>query len=62
MDIEGHTGADGRAYVLDTARVFPPEAPNNSIVAVQVPIDVHLGLQRMLSVYAVSLCVLSVAT
>jgi hypothetical protein len=26
-DIEGHLGTDGRYYVLDFARVFPPEAP-----------------------------------
>lgn len=24
-DIEGHQGKDGRYYVVDTARVFPPE-------------------------------------
>lgn len=27
-DIEGHRGKDGRFYVLDFARVFPPEHPN----------------------------------
>ena len=26
-DIEGHRGKDGRFYVLDFARVFPPEHP-----------------------------------
>ncbi|ELR22968.1 C2 domain containing protein [Acanthamoeba castellanii str. Neff] len=26
-DIEGHLGTDGRFYVLDTARVFPPTTP-----------------------------------
>lgn len=26
-DIEGHLGVDGRYYVLDTARVFPPTDP-----------------------------------
>ncbi|ELR14246.1 uncharacterized protein ACA1_082190 [Acanthamoeba castellanii str. Neff] len=26
-DIEGHRGADGHYYVVDTARLFPPEAP-----------------------------------
>ena len=25
VDIEGHLGKDGRYYVVDTARVFPPE-------------------------------------
>jgi hypothetical protein len=28
-DIEGHKGTDGRYYVLDFARVFPPEARLN---------------------------------
>lgn len=27
-DIEGHLGYDGRYYVLDLARVYPPEAPS----------------------------------
>ncbi len=26
-DIEGHLGKDGRYYLLDTARLFPPTAP-----------------------------------
>ena len=26
-DIEGHLGKDGRYYVLDFARLMPPEAP-----------------------------------
>ena len=26
-DVEGHLGHDGRRYVLDCARVFPPESP-----------------------------------
>ena len=26
-DIEAHLGADKRYYVVDYARVFPPEAP-----------------------------------
>ncbi len=26
-DIEGHLGMDGRYYVLDFARVFPPTGP-----------------------------------
>lgn len=26
-DIEGHAGEDGRAYVIDVARLFPPERP-----------------------------------
>eukprot|EP01132_Coremiostelium_polycephalum_P005399 gene5399-6734_t len=27
IDIEGHFGVDGRYYVVDTARLFPPEVP-----------------------------------
>ncbi|EFA79915.1 hypothetical protein PPL_06735 [Heterostelium album PN500] len=27
IDIEGHFGHDGRYYVVDTARLFPPETP-----------------------------------
>ena len=26
-DLEGHLGTDGRLYVLDVARIMPPEAP-----------------------------------
>eukprot|EP00463_Aulacantha_scolymantha_P005206 TRINITY_DN6527_c0_g1_i1.p1 TRINITY_DN6527_c0_g1~~TRINITY_DN6527_c0_g1_i1.p1 ORF type:complete len:153 (+),score=19.33 TRINITY_DN6527_c0_g1_i1:203-661(+) len=26
-DVEGHNGKDGKFYLLDTARFFPPEAP-----------------------------------
>ena len=29
-DVEGHRGADGRHYLLDLARVFPPEAPRRA--------------------------------
>lgn len=36
-DIEGHEGSDGRFYLLDTARVFPPEAPIATQLAVLVP-------------------------
>jgi hypothetical protein len=25
--VEGHTGADGRFYILDLQRCFPPESP-----------------------------------
>ena len=28
-DLEGHTGKDGRYYVLDYARLLPPEAPDS---------------------------------
>ena len=27
-DIEGHLGTDGKYYLLDFARLFPPEAPS----------------------------------
>eukprot|EP01087_Luapelamoeba_hula_P022308 TRINITY_DN795_c0_g1_i9.p1 TRINITY_DN795_c0_g1~~TRINITY_DN795_c0_g1_i9.p1 ORF type:complete len:2194 (+),score=429.59 TRINITY_DN795_c0_g1_i9:34-6615(+) len=33
-DIEGHKGRDGRCYVLDTARVFPPHPPSRSFNAI----------------------------
>lgn len=47
-DIEVHRGTDGRLWILDTARVFPPEAPpkyfqalllsvNGSVVAMDLP-------------------------
>jgi hypothetical protein len=29
-DIEAHRGADGRAYVIDLARLMPPEAPDDA--------------------------------
>ena len=32
-DIEVHAGRDGRMYVVDTARVFPPEAPSAHLTA-----------------------------
>jgi len=28
FDVEGHLGTDGRFYLIDTARLFPPTAPN----------------------------------
>ncbi|GAM24318.1 hypothetical protein SAMD00019534_074930 [Acytostelium subglobosum LB1] len=30
-DLEGHNGFDGRYYLLDFARIFPPEAPSKQI-------------------------------
>eukprot|EP00753_Platysulcus_tardus_P018257 PLAT6799.1.p1 GENE.PLAT6799.1~~PLAT6799.1.p1 ORF type:complete len:1510 (+),score=553.32 PLAT6799.1:376-4530(+) len=30
VDVEGHTGSDGRFYVLDTARTLPAERPRSS--------------------------------
>ena len=30
VDIEGHQGNDGRYYLLDFSRTFPPEEPNPS--------------------------------
>ena len=37
-DIEGHRGRDGRYYVLDAARVFPPEAVSRYFSAVLLPV------------------------
>lgn len=28
VDLEGHKGLDGRYYLLDFSRLFPPEQPN----------------------------------
>lgn len=39
VDMEGHKGTDGRYYVLDTARVFPPEPPLRTFIAVHIPHD-----------------------
>lgn len=41
-DIEVHRGTDGRLYVLDTARVFPPERPEpaTELTAVMLDVDV----------------------
>ena len=36
-DIEGHIGSDGRYYVLDTARICPPEPIHKSFTAVILP-------------------------
>jgi hypothetical protein len=30
VDVEGHLGMDGRFYLLDMARAFPPEAPSEA--------------------------------
>jgi len=38
-DIEGHKGRDSRFYVLDTARISPPEPPMRGFIAVEVPTD-----------------------
>ena len=32
VDLEGHKGRDGRYYILDTARLFPPAVPINGLV------------------------------
>ncbi|KAL6050026.1 Clu domain-containing protein [Balamuthia mandrillaris] len=34
LDLEGHQGYDNKLYVLDTARVFPPEAPTRGILII----------------------------
>jgi hypothetical protein len=36
-DVEGHLGTDGRFYILDTARVFPPDVPKPRYNASFVP-------------------------
>ncbi|KNC55424.1 uncharacterized protein AMSG_11086 [Thecamonas trahens ATCC 50062] len=36
-DIEGHRGSDGKYYLLDTARVFPPEEPSDTAVGMLIP-------------------------
>ena len=36
-DVEGHVGMDGRRYMLDTARVFPPRAPVKTKTAIIIP-------------------------
>jgi hypothetical protein len=36
-DIEAHEGKDKRYYVLDTARLFPPEAPYRTVVVLKLP-------------------------
>ena len=40
VDIEGHKGSDGRYYLLDFSRTFPPEAPK--------PKDKYSHLYKML--------------
>ena len=37
VDIEVHHGKDNRFYVLDTARVFPPVAPNQFYRGIFIP-------------------------
>eukprot|EP00727_Mastigamoeba_balamuthi_P014552 m51a1_g9721 hypothetical protein (2366) ;mRNA; r:1452232-1471747 len=36
-DIEGHLGKDGKYYVVDTARVFPPESVSKYFTAIEIP-------------------------
>lgn len=43
-DIEVHQGLDGRFYVLDTARVFPPGVPPRHVVAAAVPASTSMAL------------------
>lgn len=33
VDLEGHIGFDGRKYMLDFSRLFPPELPNKDVKA-----------------------------
>ncbi len=36
IDIEGHYGTDGRYYVLDAARLMPPEAPTGAGMCIKL--------------------------
>lgn len=36
IDLEGHLGRDGRYYLCDVARLFPPEAPQPTLGAGQI--------------------------
>jgi len=38
-DIEGHKGRDGRFYIVDSARISPPEPPMRGFIAVEIPTD-----------------------
>jgi len=38
VDLEGHLGYDGRKYVLDFSRLFPPELPNKSLKSSSISI------------------------
>lgn len=47
-DVEGHLGTDKHAFILDTARMWPPESASNDISGVlfspgAVPVDVRLA-------------------
>ena len=35
-DVEGHRGNDGRFYLLDTARIFPPEEPSDTAIGMLI--------------------------
>ena len=39
MQTIGHKGKDGRYYVIDTARLFPPIPPTDSCYAVSMGVD-----------------------
>ena len=41
-DVEGHIGSDGRFYIVDLARTFPPEAPSKAAHLVRCA-DFHIG-------------------
>ena len=36
-DMEGHVGEDGRRYVLDCARLFPPARPDKACLPYCLP-------------------------
>lgn len=42
-DVEVHRGMDARWYLVDTARVFPPEAPQLSVPAILLRPGTSIG-------------------
>lgn len=47
-DIEGHRGFDGRYYVLDFARVFPPTHEEEYVPFISLPLPLRLQLHLQL--------------
>jgi len=47
-DIEGHHGYDDRYYLLDFARLMPPEGPSTEYVARSLPLSLSLSLSLSL--------------
>lgn len=51
VDLEIHNGTDGRIYVIDTARVFPPESPYLSVVKANRGIFYNLLRPELLLIF-----------